>query len=263
MEDNQTMNSVCVKNCYGKAVKIFMILALAALTVWLIGRIRHDIKDYKYLGRPVGYDVMTFDGEGKVSATPNIAALDLGIMTEKPDVASAQNENSTKMNDLLTKLKTIGINEADVQTTNYSIYPQYDYPNGKQQIRGYQVNQNAKIKIRDLKNISQALKIAGESGANQVSGISFTIDDPENLKAKAREQAVQKALTKAQAVSKQLGTKLGKVISYNEYTPGPTPPYVGYAKEMGMGGGSGDAPTIQPGSTEIIVTVNLTFETVR
>ncbi len=236
-------------------------LLLIGVILWIFVAIRTNIKNYHYIGRST-YNTISVNGTGKVIAKPNIATINIGVMAEKGDVAAAQDENSKKMNALIAQIKNLGVEEKDIKTTNYAVYPQYDYPGGKQQIRGYQVSQEAQIKIRDLAKVSAALKAATESGANQVSGISFTIDEPENLRREARDKALTNARENAEQIAKQLDVALGRVIGYNEYQnpqPGPVPYY---AKDIsGIGGPAAqEAPTIQPGSNEVVVDVTVTYE---
>ena len=154
-------------------------------------------------------------------------------------------------------LKSSGIEEKDVKTTNYSITPVYDYTEHKQTLRGYQVSQNLEVKIRDLTKSGDIIAGGAENGANLVGGLSFTIDDPEALKEQAREQAIKNAQEKAGKLASSLRVKIGKLIDYSE---GTTPIPVFY-RGMAEGiGGAAPSPQIPTGQNEIIVDVSLTFE---
>jgi uncharacterized protein YggE len=228
--------------------------------VWLLGQIRNDIKKYEFIGRGEARNVITIEGEGKVTATPDIATVDIGMFTEGKEITKIQIENSQKMNDLITKIKGLGIEAKDIQTTDYSINPQYDWPDGKRVFRGYRVNQSVHVKIRDLNKIGDVLKLAGESGANEVSGVNFTIDDPEALKAQAREKALENAFNKILAIAQKTGVRLGKIMSYSEYVPGEPEPYYRSMPEAGVGGGESTNPRIESGSLEIKVNVVIGWE---
>ena len=246
-----------------KLVIILSVILLVLVNVWFLGRINNDAKAFRYIGKPTSSrDVITISGEGKVTAIPDIAVIQVGVTTEKPDVRTAQKENSDKMNVLTARVKALGVGEKDIQTTQYSIYPQYDYADGKQRLRGYQVAQSVKIKIRDLSKIGALLAAAGEAGANQVSGVSFTIDDPEALRQQAREKALDNARAKADALARRAGVKLGKIVSFSEGSGGMSPvPYYARAEAMGIGGGSDmKAPDIQPGDLDVIVGVDVSYE---
>ncbi len=228
--------------------------------IWIGARIRNDIKQFQYIGKNPGADIINIEGEGIVKATPTIATVDIGVMTEKPEVATAQTENTTKMNAILKEIKGLGVDSKDIKTTNFTVNPLYDFPKGVQTLRGYQVTQSVQVKIRDLQKTGTILTMATGKGANQVSGVSFTIDDPENLKAEARTKALDSAVIKAQSIAKRLGVRLGRVVMYNEYSanPGPTPMYA-MAKE-GMGGENPPTPSIEAGTNEVRVNVNIGFE---
>jgi uncharacterized protein YggE len=118
------------------------------------------------------------------------------------------------------------------------------------------------VKIRDLSKIGGILAAAGEVGANQVSGVAFTIDEPESLRQQAREKAMENALTKAQALAQKAGVKLGKLVSFNEYNSSPTSYYKSY-EAYGLGGSASQAapaPSVEAGSLDITINVNLTYE---
>jgi len=184
------------------------------------------------------------------------------LQTEDKSVAKAQKDNTDKMNTVIEKLKKdFNIDGKDIQTANYNIYPQYDWTNNRQILRAYQVSQSVNVKIRDLTKISDILNVVGQAGLNEVSGLTFDVDEPENLKQQARELAIKNAQEKAESLAKIAGVKLGKVISFSEYADNSGPiPYESYAlKGMGVGGG-GAAPMVETGSTEITITANVEYE---
>ena len=235
-------------------VTFFLVIFLAALT-W------NAIKQHDYIGRSdQQIYTIAISGEGKVTAVPDIAQVSLGIETQSPSVATAQKENTDKMNKLITELKSLDIDKEDIKTVNYNIYPQYDWLDGRQILRGYSVSQSATVKIRDLEKISAVLEKSVLAGANQVGGLTFTIDEPEALRQQAREKALLNAKEKAESLAKIAGVKLGRLVSFNEFSNGYPPVYYGdYAlKEQGIGGGA--APQIELGSQEIIINVNVTYE---
>ena len=155
------------------ALTVFLVIFLAVLT-W------NEVKKHDYIGRESQQIyTITILGEGKVTAIPDIAQISLGIQTEKLTVAAAQKENTDKMNQIIKELKDLGIEAKDIQTTNYNIYPRYDWLDGQQLLRGYIVSQNVSIKIRDLEKVGTVVDKAGSLGANEVGGPYFTLDEPE------------------------------------------------------------------------------------
>lgn len=200
---------------------------------------------------------VSFTGEGKVKATPDTAKVDIGLITEGKDSISVQNENSSKMNKVIDYLKKEGVGSEDIKTANYSLSPKYEYSKGKSTLVGYILNQTLEVTVRDLNKTGKILDGAVSNGANQINSISLFVDKPEDLKNKAREEAVKQAKEKASAASKIAGFRLGRVIGFNENTFGQVPMYE--AMKNASGGGATPAPQIEPGSQDISVNVTLTY----
>lgn len=238
-------------------------LLLAVLVVyviaWLGSATRVNMRNFHFIGRST-FNTIQVSGEGKVTAAPNIASIEIGITNQNANAAAAQDENNKKMNAVVAAMKKLGIADADLKTANYSVYPQYDYTGGQQQLKSYTVSQTLQVKIRDLSKVSDVLKVAAESGSNQVSGLAFTVDDLANLRRQARDKALVEARHNAEQIAARLGVRIGRVTSYYESPSGNQPPMPYYAKE-GMGGVTDvAAPSIQPGSNEVIMNVSVTFE---
>src|SRR3989344_5190903 len=174
-------------------------------------------------------NTVSFSGEGKVVAKPDIAKVSLSIVTDALTSKAAQDENSKKSKTVTDYLKKQNINDKDIKTTGYNIYPQYKYPQygGQPTITGYQVNQSMEVKIRDLDKVSDILDGVVSAGANQVNQFGFEIDDPEELQAEARKKAIDDAKKKADELEDQLGIDLGKIVNFSENTGGyPIPIYM-------------------------------------
>lgn len=236
----------------GTIVAIFLIAFLAALT-------RNAWRQHTFIGRTSETPhTIAISGEGKVTAAPDIAVIILGAQTEKKTVSAAQQENTKTMNALQDRLKGLSVPAADITTSAYAVYPQYDYIDGRQTLRAYQVTQQVTVKIRDFDKITPVLSLVGELSLNQVEGLNFTIDDPEKFRQAARLKALAQAKAKAEALSQSLGVRLGQVVSFSEngvLPPGPYPLY----EMKGMGGGAA-APVISPGSQDIQVSVTVSYE---
>jgi len=235
---------------------VFIVVLGVAIGIWAWNM----AKQHYYIGKnPDIQRTISIMGEGKVTAVPDIALVSLGLSTQKNKVSDAQTENSKTINSLIDKLKGSGIAKEDIQTTDYSIYPNYDYSNGKQTLTGYTVSQTVQVKIRQTDKVDDVLKIAGDLNLNQIGGLTFTIDNPENYKQEARIKALENAKEKADALAKVMGVKLGKVISFSESEGSVTPPYPMYAKAEGLGGGA-TAPTVEAGSQDIIIDATISYE---
>ena len=260
--------SCCTMTNCSEMVKKLFITLLGILLVYVIvlvgSMIRNNLEKYYFIGQAEKMErTITVEAEGKVTATPDIAVTTMGMVSEGATVAEAQEKNTLVMNDLTAKLKNLGIVEDDLQTMNYNIYPRYDYTeeDGRMLI-GYEVNQSLKVKIRNLDIANDVLTLAGEVGANNVSGLDFTIDDDEVYKAAAREKALEKVAEKTKVLAQSLGLEVVKVVSYDEYESGNNgmPVYKAYAESTyGMGGGL-PATDVQAGSTDVMMNVAVTFE---
>lgn len=200
-------------------------------------------------------------GEGKMFAVPDIAELSFGVQTGRQSSAQVAMEKLQRaMNAVIDAVKVKGIEEKDIRTESLWLNPAYDWDDGRQIPRGFEVNQSLRVKIRDLEKIGEVLGAATAAGANQAGGVSFTIDDPEVLRSQAREKAIAQAKEKALVLAEQLGVALAKLKGFNEGFGGIPPPIYarGMMMEAGMGGG-GDLP-VPSGEQEITVTVTLTYE---
>ncbi|OGZ84502.1 MAG: hypothetical protein A2599_02560 [Candidatus Staskawiczbacteria bacterium RIFOXYD1_FULL_39_28] len=202
---------------------------------------------------------VTFSGEGKVIVKPDTALVSFGVKTEAVKSVDAVNQNNQKMNEVIKAVKEAGVEDKDIQTTSYNLYPVYDYTERGTIFKGYSLEQNIQVKIRNLDKVNDVLDKATSRGANTIGQLSFTVDDMEKVKSEARAKAIEQARQKANSLAGQSGLNLGKLISVSEgYSPYPQPLY-------GMGGASNAmeksiAPDIQPGQSEINVTVNLTYQ---
>ena len=214
----------------------------------------------RFLNPAATTNTVSFNGEGKVLAKPNIAVISLSIVTEAVTSKIAQDDNSKKSKAVTDFLKSQNIEEKDIKTTGYNIYPQYRYPQyDKPEIRGYQVNQTLEVKVRDLDKVSGILDGVVSAGVNQVNSLSFEIDDPESLKADARKKAIDDAKKKADELEDQLGVNLGKIVNFSESIGGvPVPIY--YDKAIGLGGMGGGGPSVPVGENEMVINVTITYQ---
>lgn len=208
---------------------------------------------------PRGRDTITIDGEGKVTGKPTLAQIDIGLYSEGRDVPQVQKDNTQKVNAIVDAMKELGIADADLQTSNYSIYPKFDYNNNVQTVNGYVVSQSLHVKVRDLTNVGTALAKVGSLGANQVNGVTFTIDDPKELKQQARMKALEDAKKKAQELADALGVNVVRVVTFSESSGSPGPMPFNY-RAMDSGVAAAPAPDIQSGSLDVMSNVSVTFE---
>lgn len=250
---------------FGKKILATLLGVLLVYVILYVGSLaRNVVKKYNYIGMADQTErTITVVGYGKVSAKNDVAVTTLGYSNMDQDVAKAQIQNTQVMDKLMTDIRAMGIVDKDLQT-NYSIGPVYDYTNDKgQQLKGYRVDSSVTIKIHDLTKISAILSLAGKYGANEVGNLSFTVDDPEDLKNQARDKAVADAKLKANKLAASLGVVLGEVISYNDYEAQSTyPPVYAFAKAGGVGGPAvSPAPAdISAGSLDVAMNASVTYK---
>ena len=247
---------------FGKKLIWTLVGILLAYCVVLVGTmIRNNMQRFYTIGYADRQErTITVDGEGKVTAVPDIAMTSIGMTAQGKSVEEAQEKNTEVMNKLIGSLKGLGIDDKDIQTSNYNVYPKYDYTQNEGQVlNGYEVSQNVSIKIRKVSKAKEVLALVGTSGANQVSGLTFTVDEPEHYQAEARQKALKNAYGKAAELSRMLGVRVIGVVAYSESNAGyPVP--MAYDKMEALSTRAGAAPDIEPGSNEMTVRVSVTFE---
>jgi len=237
-------------------------LLLAVLVIFVGLQSWKTYVERQYVGIAVrDRDTMTVEGEGKVTVRPDIVKISLGVATEALTVREAQMGNTKKMNDITAMVKQQGVKDEDIKTENYSIYPRHQWQDNVQRLAGYTVSQSLAIKIRDLDKIGDILARAGEFGANDVGGIQFTVDDPSAFQDEAREKAIADAQDKAEALARQLGLIIVKVVSFSESGGGyPVPMYDAGIPAYAVKAERAPAPDIEEGSQDVTVNVNVIFE---
>lgn len=263
------------------------VIGAAAVVVALLSGYSY----YRYVSsygesiQPSSFRSFSVSGEGKVVAVPDVAQFSFSVITQGgTDIAGLQKQNTGKTNGIIAFLKSKGIDDKDVKTTGYNLDPRYQYYSCRTQpvpvdsanaqsspspcpppdIVGYTISQNVQVKIRDFGKIGDTLGGVVQKGANNVSQLSFTIDDPTKVQADARAQAIQKAREKANEVAQAAGFSIGRLLDIQEGSNYPYPMYnESYAAGLGGGGGAMKAvpaPVIAAGSQEVVIDVTLRYE---
>jgi len=235
---------------------------LVYVTVWVGTLIRNNLETFDHIGFADRVErTIAVSGEGAVTVAPDTAITTIGMLATAPSVEEAQAQNTEVMNQLMSRLRDLGIEDADIQTENYNVNPRYTYTQFEGQVlQGYDVNQRVTVKIRDLEVADQVIALAGEVGANSVGGLQFVVDDEEVYMQQAREEALGQVATKAQNLSKVLGVRIVGVAGYEEFEGGGPVPIARVA-ELGVADTFGGAvPEIAPGSTEVNLTTRVIFE---
>src|SRR3989344_8207864 len=160
-----------IKNYYDQKplwMHIIIGVGISLISLYMIFLMRNAWKEYDYIGKSAEFPhTIAITGTGKVLAIPDIATMSLGLETEKATVAQAQAENTKIMNQLYDELKKLQIAKEDISTTQYNVYPKYEWNRDTQVFKGYTVTQNVTVKIRNFDTISNTLELIGKLGLNQ------------------------------------------------------------------------------------------------
>lgn len=217
--------------------------------------------------------IISFTEEGKIVAKPDIAEISFSVITQKAEAAAVQAESNQKMQKIIDFVKEQGIAEEDIQTTNYNLNPQYDYhwclvdaPTASSRrcspkIIGYELTQTVAVKIRDFDTINTIVGGLSEAGANQISDISFTIDDPGAYKNQARIKALKAIEQRARVLSRETSLELGRIVGISE--SGALPISAVFARNQKVGADLEETAVPAPiaiGVQEISVTLTVSYE---
>jgi uncharacterized protein len=203
------------------------------------------------------------NGEGKITVTPDVAIITLGIEAQDDSVAVAQDQAAVAMDKVIKALKDMGIADKDIQTQYFSIYQVTNWLDNKEQVTGYRVTNSVTVKVRDVTKAGEVIDAVVSAGGDltRISGINFTVDEPANYYAQARELAITHATEKAKAMADKAGIKLGKITYMTENSSNYIT-YRNYALEDSAKGAISPSVStpVSAGSLEITATVSISYE---
>jgi uncharacterized protein len=201
---------------------------------------------------------ISVNGTGKVTLTPDIADIRLGVLATGKSVKAVRDQAATSMASVIAALKKLGIADKDIQTSWVSLQPTYDYNAGTTppRITGYQFSNSITATIRSLDKVSDAIDDSLAAGATTLDGITFRLADEVAAEAQARTTAMADAKAKAEALASAAGVTISGVAAINEtVAPTPYPIYYGAAEAAGK-----DASTpVEPGTSDITITVAVVY----
>ena len=213
----------------GKWHRIVKIIILIVVLLF-IGKWVFDGHESRNAGKVVNTIVVS--GKGEVVVKPDIATVSFTVTEEDLDVGVAQDTVNKTVAKIFASVKAQGVDEKDVKTTSYNIYPRYEYVNssnqvidcniypncysGKRVIAGYDVSQGIDVKIRDLTKAGKIVSGLGEFGVKDMSGLSFSVDKQDEITKQARDLAIADARADAEKIAKGLGVKLVKITAFSE-----------------------------------------------
>lgn len=258
-----------IKNILGVA-GVIVLLAVSVTSFQYVQAFRDSIE-------PSSFRSFSASGEGKVMTAPDLAKFTFSVRTEGDEnTAAIQDENTERVNQAITFLRGQGVKEKDIQTQQYTIRPRYQRfscpperrisgaiePCPPSEIVGYTVHQSVEVSVRNFNAIGGLISGVVENGANEVSNLFFTIENPEEVRREARQKAIQNAQEEARAIAEAAGFTVGRLLSVDENS---YRPFYGrtVAEEFGAaddGHVSAPTPTIEPGSQEVTANVTLRYE---
>lgn len=234
---------------------IFLVYGIVLLGVF----IKKSLVEMNHIGiadrQPPTISVSATDN---ATATPNLVTANLGVTNTASTPEKAGSDNAAKTNLIIEAVKAMGVESKDIQTSNYSVNPSYDYNSSPARVVGYDANETITVKIRNTESASNIMAKVLSLGATNINGLEYSVDEPAAVEAEARKNAIAKAYEEAAAIAGAMHARLGHVISYSEYDASPAPYY--YAKDAVLSSaGNGMAPSLQPGQTEVTKTVQIEF----
>ena len=204
---------------------------------------------------------ISVSGTGEVTGVPDTVEIDLGVSVLEDTVGEAVAAAAEKADDLISALTSSGVAEDDITTTNYSIFPEYDFRNDSERLIGYRVNNTVRAKIRDVSETGAVIDAATAAGGDdvRVNGLRFSIEDNSELVEAAREAAWNDALAKATQLAELSGQTLGAAVTINETVSAPPVPFF-FDQSATLAAAEGDFETpIQPGTSAVTISLSVRF----
>ncbi len=197
---------------------------------------------------------------GKTTRVPDIANFSTGVVTRAADANTAMRDNATQMDKVVKALRAAGIPEKDIQTSGINLNPDYNYrDNQPPEIRGYSASNTVSVKVRDLSKLGKIMDILIASGANQLNGPNFSIDDEAGAMNDARKSALKEAQARAEMYAQTLGMRVRRIVSIDEQNSGGFYPRPAPMRAMAADA-AGKSTPVMPGESEVSVTLNVQFE---
>lgn len=208
-----------------------------------------------------GAETITVTGFGEANGNPDVLTVEVGVSVSSTDIAEAVASSNTTIEGITAALGELGIDEQDIQTTGFNVWPEDVYsqetgaPTGEKK---YRVDSTLRVKVRQIDRAGAVLEAAIKNGANNIYGMNFGVQETTALAAQARTAAVADARVRAAQLADELGVTLGEVQRAAETSGGPI-----YATYAGLGIGGGSEVPISPGQITVSISVDVTFAIAR
>lgn len=217
-----------------------------------------DAQSLPGYGIPSDATLVSVSAHGEASRAPDIASLSAGVVTQAADAQAATRANAEQMERVMAAVRRAGIAERDVQTSGVNVHPQYRHVrDAEPTISGYQASNTVNIKVRDIARLGQVMDALVASGANQVHGPGFDIDDRDAVQDEARRAALEKAQARASMYAQALGLRVRRIVSISE-GGGMGPPMPMMA--MARADKAESSTPIAPGESTLGVNLDVVFE---
>jgi uncharacterized protein len=201
--------------------------------------------------------IISVTGSGMVTLTPDIAYIYIGVHTQDASASAAMNENNQRTQAVIDSIKASGVEDKDIQTTNFSVSPQPIYDANYNQIgTTYAVDNTVYVTVRDLTQLGNLLDSSVQAGANTINSITFDVADKTAALSQARLAAVTDARKQAEELTTAANVTLGEVQNISYYDSSPTPIYMNARADMAV---SSSVP-IQAGTMQVTTTVSIVYE---
>jgi uncharacterized protein YggE len=210
-------------------------------------------------GRATEPRTITVTGTGRTSVRPDIADLRLGVSVTEPSVEAARAASSKALNAVLGRLRALGVEDRDLQTSVVSVSPQYDYSRegAPPRLAGYTFTNVVAAVVRDVERVGDAIDAALTAGATNVDRIAFRVADPSAAEREAREGAVADARVRAEAYAAAAGLTIAGVAAIAE-AGAPVPYPIAGVERMAFAAKDAGTP-IEAGENEVTATVSVTY----
>ena len=211
---------------------------------------------------PPPLETVTVTGTGKARLTPDRYSFNVGVQTIAPTVDDAVRENNDRVAAVIDALKKSGATAAEIRTSNFTIYPQQDYQQGKlPRITGYQVNNSVTVTRDKVGDAGKLLQAALNAGVNNSSGLQFLVSDPSRGRDEGMRAAFADAKGKAATLAQAAGRTIGRALTISEGVEPSRPPVVYQAMAMAPGrAAANEEVPVESGTQEMSYTITVTFE---
>jgi uncharacterized protein len=212
------------------------------------------------VAEPVRGPLVRVTATAEARTVPDLATVSLGVVSRGATAREAQANQASRMTQVMDAVKTLGVAETDVQTSQIGLNPMIDWADGRQRIRGYESTNMVQVRVKDMTKVSEVVDAVVADGANRLDGIAFSMDNTADAEQTAHADAVRKARQRADAYAAGAGLSVHRVISITEGVDlSPVPMLTASVARDAMAEQAASTP-INPGQVSTGATVTAVFE---